>query len=638
MAMAFKDVYMNTNGFGTMYVCEIGWDLDLGDYYSYYLEGEKQTLSIINAQPIWDLLPSWNGYGMTMMQEGVNWQTLHGETYQEYIADFKAHTFFLWGDVDSGGCFFFKNEMGTQMYYGIMYGLASYTSGSDTLYRYIIGRGTDPNGLDIAHSKEIAIAFRKSNLDDDRFPNFTLYSGLGSGVSGIKVGDYQEDPLLPGVYHYEIRNTGSLMDATSNPAYTDFLIAEDVPLQVWRCDKEQPIIFAQIPEILSLEGAWTGDSSIDVEVNPNRNGGNSRANGGSGEYPDKSDDTTPPDSSDSSAPDAINSGFITLYNPTKSEIKDFNDYLFSDSITSEISNQLKKLIADPIDYLVFIAQCRFSPNVGLLNQEITFAGIGSGVTAKVIQKQWQTIDCGTIHLSEDTDSFQDYSPYSKCSIFLPYVGFRDLPIEEIKNSDITVKYQVDLLTGSAVAQVTVNRPNRSYLNKDANPSFTGQILEYECNVFEMLPISSTDFRNFYSGLMGIAGGAIGVASGNLGGLGAMGSSVMSMKTNVQRSGNASGSYGYFGGQDPYLLISRPFQAYPENFASYEGFPSNMTMNIKDCTGNPSNGWAGGYIETDDNTVWGNDIDYTYGQTTISAFDDEMDEIKQLFNTGVIVNV
>jgi len=85
-------------------------------------------------------------------------------------------------------------------------------------------------------------------------------------------------------------------------------------------------------------------------------------------------------------------------------------------------------------------------------------------------------------------------------------------------------------------------------------------------------------------------------------------------------------------------LTRPFQSIPSNFGAYEGYPSNMRMTIGQCSGTAEMGYNDGYLETDENTVWGTNITYTYENTTITAFDDEMEEIKQLFNSGVIVNV
>jgi predicted porin len=91
-------------------------------------------------------------------------------------------------------------------------------------------------------------------------------------------------------------------------------------------------------------------------------------------------------------------------------------------------------------------------------------------------------------------------------------------------------------------------------------------------------------------------------------------------------------------QDAFILISRPFQSIPSNFGGYEGYPSNMNMKVSACAGTAQHNYNDGYLETDENTVWGTGISYTYGNTTINATDDEIAEIQELFNKGVIVNV
>ena len=410
------------------------------------------------------------------------------------------------------------------------------------------------------------------------------------------------------------------------------------PDRVWLCNRSEVFsAWVQNRDIIEWQGSWSGNKEINTGIDPYADGGTSASAGGKGSYPTKSD-TTLPENPNASGTDAIGTGFVELYNPTKTQVKAFNDYLFSESITEEIATSLKKLIADPIDYIIIVAMCHFQPNVSMLNKEITFCGLGTGVFAPLISNEYQVIDYGTIQLNEQTASFLDYSPFSKASIYIPYVGFRDLPIDEIMGGAVGLKYHVDLLTGSFIAQVSVTRPTRQQFPKDATPGFNTLIAQYEGNCFEFLPVSSTDFRNMFSGMLTAAGGLASLAGGNIGGLGAMASGVLGMKSNVNRSGQASSAYGYMAKQEAFILLSRPFQSIPYNFGGYEGYPSNMNITVAQCSGTAENNYNDGYVETDPETVWGNDITYTYGNTTITAFDDEIAEIKELFDKGVIVNV
>jgi hypothetical protein len=107
---------------------------------------------------------------------------------------------------------------------------------------------------------------------------------------------------------------------------------------------------------------------------------------------------------------------------------------------------------------------------------------------------------------------------------------------------------------------------------------------------------------------------------------------MSAKGTVQKSSSNTASYGYINYQTPYLIIEYPIQAMPnykgdDSYKSYIGRPANIMNTVS---------YFKGYLETDPNTVWGDNITYTYGDITVTAFDEEMDEIKELFNGGVYV--
>ena len=53
---------------------------------------------------------------------------------------------------------------------------------------------------------------------------------------------------------------------------------------------------------------------------------------------------------------------------------------------------------------------------------------------------------------------------------------------------------------------------------------------------------------------------------------------------VKRTGSLSSSSGFMGIKKPYLILSRPVQSLPENYNSFHGYVSNITMKLKDCTG------------------------------------------------------
>ena len=179
-----------------------------------------------------------------------------------------------------------------------------------------------------------------------------------------------------------------------------------------------------------------------------------------------------------------------------------------------------------------------------------------------------------------------------------------------------------MMTGSFVATLKAIRGLRGFWtgSQSKDYEFKSIILVAEGNCYEMMPLSATDYRNFYQGLMGVIGGGMAAASGNVAGLGAMATSVASMKPTVNRSGNPTGNYGYFGNQRAFVCIEYPFGANPPELGEFEGYPSNLCLQIGTL--------ADAYCEIDPDTIWMNDI---------PCFDDEMSEIKDLLNKGVYVN-
>lgn len=656
MADQFWSATVSTN-FGEIYIPQVTNTFDVGDNYSAYLHGVEKVMSVINLQGVYNRLPLYDRVSMNTLAVGGTWEEVNTQEFLDAIDDFKANSYFLWGSVDKGGFFFIKDEDGI-LRAGCVFGWTKTTAAGDPegAYHYQYAISCDMSGqgaIPFSSANYVAIACTGTTTSQGEeqgsmpwtTPDFVVYTaGLGAPATYIDAELVPIQPFSYDVRYTDVKNADNLIQCVSNKEYYTQQLRnyEKAPQRIWRCTRWASVRnFYQNTDIWEIQGSWSGGKEIDTGIDPYDPGNTSTPNGDPGSYPTQSDTELPGDPN-ASGIDAIGTGFITLYNPTATQVKQFNDYLFSDSITDEIANQLKKLIADPIDYLVFIAMCRFQPVVSYVSEEITFCGISTGVFAKPIPtgNQFQIIDYGKIELTEPTCSFMDYSPYSKISIYIPYVGFRDLPNDEVMGGKVGLKYHVDLLTGSFCAFVTVERPTRRQFPGDATPDgYNTIVAQYEGNCYEMLPLSSTDFRNIFSGMLGVASGVGQMVGGNMiGGLGSMASGVLSMKANVNRSGQASGSYGYGGKQDAYILISRPFQSIPSNFGGYEGYPSNINMTVRDCTGTAANNYNDGYVETDPETLWGNNITYTYGDTTITAFDDEIAEIKELFDKGVIVNV
>ena len=351
------------------------------------------------------------------------------------------------------------------------------------------------------------------------------------------------------------------------------------------------------------------DADTPTEDNPYSGGGIPSTGGGNGDYPEESDNIDIPDPT--GLPSLTSSGLVKLYNPSASELQDFTDFLF-DGITESIENTIKKLTTEPLQYVIGLYLTRFAPAV-TSSTTIKFAGVSTGATAAIINNEFQQLDCGYLDIPNASKSHLDYSPFSSAVIYLPYIGYRDLNIDEVMGSRLYVKYNIDLVTGSCTAFVKVVRAKR--MSGDAPLSAT--LYEYQGNCFVQCPLSSKDSSGTIQALSQFAGAVGSAAGGNVGGtIGGMVSAISTEKVGVNRNGSPASNYGYASHQKPFVILQRPINHVPTNFEKFEGWTSNMRRRI---------GSLKGYTEIDNNTLWTDNM---------SCTQEEADEIRELFNNGV----
>ena len=271
---------------------------------------------------------------------------------------------------------------------------------------------------------------------------------------------------------------------------------------------------------------------------------------------------------------AFNSGFVAVYNPTESEIQAFANWLWGD-ISSVFSN-ISKWLSNVMDLIVSLAVIPVEPPQGN-TREIKIGGQGTGVNSVLIANQYMAFDCGTFAVNEYYGNALDYGQYTRVNIFLPYIGVRELKTDEVMGGSVSVRYNIDLVSGSCVAMV---RCNRQGLN--------AVLYQFEGNLSMQIPLVARDFMGMYqsilnAGIGAVGGGMVGGAGGMVSG-GASALNIMAMKPQVQHAGNLSSNGGHLGIHTPYLIIERPISDIPANSKMFYGAPSNITAKLSTIKG------------------------------------------------------
>lgn len=322
--------------------------------------------------------------------------------------------------------------------------------------------------------------------------------------------------------------------------------------------------------------------------------------GGNGDFDATSDPVDIPPLPTISATDT---GFLTLFNPSLSNIRDLAAYMWANPLFDV--NAYKKILANPMDAILglSIVPCAVPAST---SKNVTVGNIPTGVSMPVCDSQYLSIDCGSINVNEYWGAYLDYSPYTKAELYLPYCGIHPIDIDDVMGKAVKVVYHVDILTGACVAYV---KCGDSVLY-----SYIGQCAS-------SIPVSGSDWTNMINGIIN-ASTAIGSMAATGGLTAPMAAStiattaVNTIKPSIERSGSLSGTGGIMGNQVPYLILTRPQQALPELQNQFSGYPSFISSYLGDLVG---------YTEVDSIHLEG-----------IPATGAELNEIESILKGGVIL--
>lgn len=329
-----------------------------------------------------------------------------------------------------------------------------------------------------------------------------------------------------------------------------------------------------MPSFTTYFPVWIGNiqpwSDTDDPFKP---GGHSIHGGGGRSFDDSSDPVSLPVPA---GDPVLNSGFLTMYQVNANKLNDLASFMWNTSLFDVETWQ--KIMANPFDAIISLNCIPASPSV-LSDRKIKIGNVVTSVSAPVVADQFVQIQCGTLDVEEYSGSYLDYSPYTKIEIYLPYIGFREMNTDEIMDKTLTLVYNIDVVSGACVANIMVDNT---------------VLYQFDGNCAMQIPITGRDPAKTLSSVIGVITSAGSLAGGAILGtlnpqsavkaVTATAESVIGGKRNIQRSGNISGSAGFMGGQTPYLIITRPRQALPEEQNLYMGYPSFITSLLGDLSG------------------------------------------------------
>ena len=320
----------------------------------------------------------------------------------------------------------------------------------------------------------------------------------------------------------------------------------------------------------TLQGnMWENIAPYIEPTDPYADGGYSGDGGGDGSFNLQNDSIDFPNLPTLSA---VDTGLVSIYTPSLAQLKALATFLWNANPTDV--DWWKKLVANPLDLIL-------------------------GLSIVPVQ-----VPAG---------SALDYSPFTKFSLYLPFIGTRTISCDDIMGRTVHVKYNVDLLSGGCTAMVKITGgPDDNQLD--------AILYQYSGACAISIPLTGETFTNMITSTIQLAAsiGATVATGGAASGVTAASAanSLMSMKPIIERAGGVSGAAGQLGIMQPYLIAEVPRQSVPVDCNKFTGYPSNMKATIGDLTG---------YTEVE--------IVYLQG---IEATQAELDELESVLKGGFII--
>ena len=347
-----------------------------------------------------------------------------------------------------------------------------------------LGLGTDtiPEALifENVENKKILLANGRNSMS---FLLNSINSSFQTDASNEM--DFMLYFIVPGSASHS--DTASIV-SVFNTYYSDFNVNDHttwntggVSWSYWNyvvsCDAALPDGYEMLQNFLS------DTTPVDID-NPYLDGGESDTGGGGGTF-DKSSDTI--SNSELPAISAIDSGFLTMYSPSLSELKQLSAWFWSaDALTT-----LKKVFANPMDPIISLSLTAAEPQK-LSSRIVKLGGVSSDVSMPVVNSQYTILDCGSVSLSEFFGAAADYTPNTKIELFLPYCGCHEISTDDVMSGICSIKYYIDFLTGTCVAQVTCKKN-----------SLNSVVYHYSGNINTEISVTSVDHTNFVRGIFSL---------------------------------------------------------------------------------------------------------------------------------------
>ena len=453
---------------------------------------------------------------------------------------------------------------------------------------------------------------------------------LGAIAGKNRAGEYEYTPVVPIALPQDPTNTTASTEnptGSTNPDRTKENEKEaPVPLPIPKPTESDPTVELTNPAVVNAEkiDEIVGDLANTVDPQPPQSTGLIPIPPFMPGTPVDPDDPSAGSQFPTIVPSS-GSGFIHVYNPTPSEFVAFGHWLwvtYADATIDKIWN-------NPFDGVLGAHELYATPGVSG-RDNIRSGFLVCPTSANLVPNRYTEIDCGTVVVPEFYGNYLDYSPYSQCYIYLPFIGINEVSIDDIVGHAVNIRYRVDSYSGACIAMIYVAKQgyrNLCYqfagncavevpLAGGSQAAIKAGMMQAEAygraaiqsaQIQKTAKIGTGIVQGAHAGagagafnpVAGIVGGLLGGLAGGTAGYiqgaadygaaklsaGAMQEAArVANKSSVQHSGQFGASHGAMGLKVPFIMVRNPIQVKVTNYNNDYGFPAHKRVIIGGCTG------------------------------------------------------
>ena len=265
-----------------------------------------------------------------------------------------------------------------------------------------------------------------------------------------------------------------------------------------------------------------------------------------------------------------------IYKLTSSQYHLLRTALF----TSDFFTQIANFFAKPMDCIISVGRFPFTPVTAIADVAIYAGSVPlywAPTTYSICKadaiNRFQEVDLGSVTIKHYYDTALDYNPYTKAKIHLPFIGDRQIDIDLIMDKTISLKYHVDMITGSCIAYVIADND---------------LLVQYMGNCMAYAPLSGEDWSSVYGAILQATAQAAvsSLASGFPMAGAAQGAASAAIHTKIGYDGNTAtgGATTLLECLQPYIELLYPEQVLPRDYPKYKGYISDISTQLINCSG------------------------------------------------------